>query len=228
MDHSFSNKLLLIPLFQGFSRLDFLDIVAQTPFDFRTFPAGATLMEQGQESRNLGLLLGGGAWFCERSAKGTYEYAERINAPHIVQPEALFGLHNCYTHRVVAATEVQAVLMSKQSVSQLAQASLTFQLNLLNAICSEAQHRQRMLWHKPSDTPTGRFIQFLTCRSLRASGCKRLRIRMEDLAEELCTTRLQVSNMLRSLRQEGLLTHSRGIIDIPSLSRLCKEHGARL
>ena len=228
MDHSFSNKLLLIPLFQGFSRLDFLDIVAQTPFDFRTYPAGATLMEQGQESRHLGLLLGGEAWFCERSAKGNYEYAEKINAPHIVQPEALFGLHNCYTHKVVASTEVQAVLMSKQSVSKLAQASLTFQLNLLNAICSEAQHHQRTLWNKPSATPAGRFIQFLTSRSLRASGCKRLRIRMEDLAEELCTTRLQVSNMLRAMRQEGLLTHSRGIIDIPSLSLLCKTYGARL
>ena len=228
MDHSFSNKLLLIPLFQGFSRLDFLDIVAQTPLDFRTFPIGATLMEQGQESRHLGLLLGGDAWFCERSAKGTYEYAEKISAPHIVQPEALFGLHNCYTHKVVAATEVQAVLMSKQSVSKLAQASLTFQLNLLNAICSEAQHRQRALWNKPSATPTGRFIQFLTSRSLRGAGCKRLRIRMEDLAEELCTTRLQVSNMLRAMRQEGLLTHSRGIIDIPSLSQLCKAYGGRL
>lgn len=227
MDHSFSNKLLLIPLFQGYSRLDFLDIVAQTPLDFRTFPIGSTLMEQGQESRHLGLLLGGEAWFCERSARGTYEYAEKINAPHIVQPEALFGLHNCYTHKVVAATEVQAVLMSKQSVNKLVQASLTFQLNLLNAICSEAQHRQRTLWNKPADTPSGRFIQFLVNRSMRVSGCKRLRIRMEDLAEELCTTRLQVSNMLRVMKQEGLLTHSRGIIDIPSLSQLCKAYGTR-
>ena len=59
MDHTFSNRLLLVPLFQGFSRLDFLDIVEKTPFDFRTLKPKEIVVRQGDESHRLCILLGG-------------------------------------------------------------------------------------------------------------------------------------------------------------------------
>ena len=224
MDHAFSNKLLLLPLFQGFSRLDFLDIVSSTPFDFHTFRPGSTLIKQGQECRNLGMLLGGKAWFKQQSANHLYEIAELISAPFLVQPEVLFGLHNRYTRTIVAFSEVQAVLLSKQSVSRLVKEHLTFQLNLLNCICTESQHHAGMLWHKPSRDIAQRFGIFLTQHCLRPTGEKTLSIRMEDLAEELGTTRLQVSQMLHNLHQKGLLNYSRGKIHVPSLGDLLRAH----
>lgn len=217
MDHSFSNRLLLTPLFQGFSRLDFLDIVEKTPLEFQTFQPGDIIIRQEQPCQNLGLLLGGNAWFMQSDPEQTYRYAELIPAPFIVQPESLFGLHNRYTRTVTAATELQVVILSKQSVNRLMHEHITFQLNLLNNICSEAQHRGQLMWQKRLDSPDERFRIFLLRRSLRPAGHKVLRIRMEDLACELGTTRLKVSNMLRHLSHKGLLTYSRGTIDIPRL-----------
>ena len=59
MEHTFSDRLLHVPLFQGFSRLDFLDIVAQTPFDFRTLNPREVLFHQDSECRSLCIALGG-------------------------------------------------------------------------------------------------------------------------------------------------------------------------
>lgn len=220
MDHSFSNKLLLTPLFQGFSRLDFLDIVEKIPLDFRTFQPGEVIIHQEQSCHNLGMLLGGETWLGQKDTSTTYLYEEFIVAPFVLQPECLFGLHNRYSRTMTAATESQVVILSKQSVNTLMHERIAFQLNLLNCICTEAQHRGRLMWQKRFDTPDKRFRFFLFRRSLRPSGCKRLSIRMEDLADELGTTRLQVSHMLRQLQSEGLISHSRGRIIIPHLELL--------
>ena len=59
MNHSFSNRLFPVPLFQGFSRLDFLDIVGKTRFDFHTLPNRATVVRQGDECLELTIILGG-------------------------------------------------------------------------------------------------------------------------------------------------------------------------
>lgn len=220
MEHSFSNKLLLNPLFQGFSRLDFLDIVEKIPFDFHTFKPGETIVRQEQPCSSLVLLLGGSAWVGQEDATHTYYYEELVTAPFVLQPESLFGLHNRYTRTVKVENGVQAAALSKQSVNKLMNEHFTFQLNILNYICTEAQHRGRLMWQKRRDTPDTRFRAFLSRRSLLPSGEKRLHIRMEDLAAELGTTRLNISRMLRSLGEAGLLTYGRGCIRIPRLELL--------
>lgn len=220
MDHSFSDKLLLIPLFQGFSRLDFLDVVEKVPFEFRSFKAGATLVEQEQESRQLVMILNGTVHCRQTDARHTYEFSERLSAPFIVQPECLFGLHNRYTRTIEAWTDVQSVAISKQSVFELMHRHLTFQVNLLNMICSETQQRGRLLWSALEPSLRSRFRQFLSQRSLSPRGAKTLRIRMEELADELGTSRLAVSHLIDTLRQEQLVTHSRGIMQIAAMEKI--------
>lgn len=220
MDHSFSDKLLLIPLFQGFSRLDFLDVVEKVPFEFRSFKAGTTLLEQDQESRRLVMILNGTILCRQADPRHVYELSEVLSAPLVVQPECLFGLHNRYTRTVEAFTDVQSVAISKQSVFELMHRHLSFQVNLLNTICSETQQRSRLLWTAFAPSLRTRFRQFLSQRSLSPRGEKTLRIRMEELADELGTSRLAVSRLIETLRQERLVTHSRGIMHIAAMEKI--------
>lgn len=220
MDHSFSARLLLVPLFQGFSRLDFLDIVEKTPFDFKTFRPGQALVHQEEESRSLCMLLGGEVEFTAESPDHTYRFSERFTAPWVVQAECLFGLHNRYTHTVRAVNEVQAVMLSKQSVCRLLSLYPAFQINFYNALSTFAQHTVRQLWQVRTTTLEERFRAFMHCRSLRPAGAKQLHIRMEDLALELGATRLRVSQMLSGLAERQLLTYSRGIIKVTALEKL--------
>ena len=71
----------------------------------------------------------------------------------------------------------------------------------------------------PSDIRQ-QFINFLRLRCLTQSGRKVLRIRMEDLAQELHQSRLNISRMLNALQRDGLLTMSRGVITVPQLEAL--------
>lgn len=220
MEHSFSSRLLLVPLFQGFSRLDFLDIVEKTPFDFLTLPPGKSLVEQGEDCRSLTILMGGSVCVETLSPDKTYRFCESVAAPLVVQMESLFGLHNRYGHTVRAVTEVQAVRLDKQSVRELLMANPIFQINFYNALSTFAQQSDSQLWQTPDADLEVRFVHFVRIRSLRPVGAKELHIRMEDLALQLDATRMRVSKMLATLSSADLLTYSRGSIGIPSLERL--------
>lgn len=216
----FSSRLFLVPLFQGFSRLDFLDIVEKTPLDFRTYRAGEVIVRQGDQPQSLCILLGGEAEAVAQDPEQTYVFSEKVRTPCTVQIEALFGLHNRYIHTFKACGEVQVLRIDKQSVRRLLMDYPAFQINFYNALSTLAQQRSARLWLRRRDTPEGRFRIFMHRRSLRPVGEKTLHIRMEDLALELGTTRLTVSRMLADLAARGVLEHSRGVIRIPELEKL--------
>lgn len=220
MNHAFSDRLLLVPLFNGFSRLDFLDIVEKTPFDFRTVQPGKVLVEQNEECSSLCLLMGGEAVLEAESPDHTYLFCECVKSPWTVLPECLFGLHNRYSRTVRAKTELQTVLLDKRDVRKLLLENPTFQINFYNTLSTFAQNADHALWHTLEQGIVERFTQFLTVRSLVPIGSKTLRIRMEDLAVQLDTTRLRVSKMLATLSDVHLLAYSRGQITIPAIERL--------
>lgn len=220
MDNAFSNRLLHVPLFHGFSRLDFLDIVEQTPFDFSTIAPGKVLVRQGAECRSLCILMGGEALLEVESPDGTYRFGEHVKAPWAVQLECLFGLHNHYSRTVRAVSELQAVAIDKQSVRRLLTERPTFQINFYNALSTFAQQADRQLWHAPAESLAEKFVHFVSLRSLRPVGAKELHIRMEDLALQLDATRLRVSKLLASLAAADLIEYSRGRIYIPALEQL--------
>ncbi len=220
MDHSFSNLLLRVPLFQGFSRLDFLDIVAQTPFDFQTLKPREVLFRQGDESRTLCMVLGGEMEMEAESPSHNYRLVEYALAPWVVEPTVLFGLHNRYTRTYRASAPLHVVSLSKQSVVRLLSTYPAFQINFYNLVCSQAQHFERQNWLGAAPTLRDDFASFLRKRSLRPVGRKVLCVKMVDLAAALGTTRLNVSRLLAELEEEGVLTASRGRIAVDDMQRI--------
>lgn len=215
MDHSFSNRLLTVPLFQGFSRLDFLDIVEKIPFDFRRIKANGTIVSQGDETSDLYILLVGDVECEIESPEHTYRFIETLHAPLTIQIENLFGLHNRYGRTFKAKTECQLLLLSKQSVRTLLLHNATFQINFYNALSTLSQNLTSLLWLKRAENVEKRFATFIRRRSLRPIGEKKIQIRMDDLALELGTTRLRVSQMLSRMSEKKLLFYSRGCIIVP-------------
>lgn len=216
----FSNRLLLVPLFQGFSRLDFLDIVEKVPLDFQTYKQRETIVRQDEDSKSLCILLGGEVEVEAESPEHSYRLVEMIRAPWVIQIESLFGLHNRYARTVRAYEEAQVVRISKQSVRQLLMRYPAFQINYYNALSTYAQRLSNLQWQQRYERLDERFVFFLQRRVLRPTSGKRLYILMEVLAHELGATRLRVSQMLSDLAQQNVLTYSRGIISIPSFEAL--------
>lgn len=220
MDTLFSNRLFNLPLFQGFSRLDFLDIVEKTPFSFQTLAPGEVLVRQDDTCDSLCMVLGGTIETDVDSLDHTYRFFEKFSAPWIVQPERLFGFHNRYSCTVRALSEVQVVMLQKQSVGKLLVKYPVFQINFYNLISTVAQNAIQNLWLIRTNTLNERFKRFLQVHSLNPSGPKNVHILMEDLALELGTTRLNISKMLAELSEEKLLYYARGTIYVMALEKL--------
>ena len=216
----FSNRLLHVPLFQGFSRLDFLDIVAKIPFDFRTLRPNEYVVKQGEECLGLCVVLSGEVETECMSPDQVYTYGERLGAPWCLQIENLFGYHNRYTKSYRTLTETQVMFIAKQDVRRMLVDYPAFQINFYNALSTLAQTAVQHNWSKCPEELELRFLSFVENRSLRPIGSKFLRIRMRDLADELGATRLRVSRMLAQLSDLGLVVCSRGAIRIPQLEKL--------
>lgn len=76
------------------------------------------------------------------------------------------------------------------------------------------------MWKQLPSNLEDRFLYFLLGRATRPAGRKELDIGMVDLANELVTTRLNVSKMLNELKDENLLYLSRGRIEIPEIEKI--------
>lgn len=220
VENAFSTRLLLQPFFQGFSRLDFLDIVEKTPFDFRTYRSREAIVRQGEESSSLCLLLSGSIECEAESPDHLCRITEVVKAPWAVQPECLFGLHNRYTRTVYAQAKTQIASIDKQSVRKLLADHSAFQINFYNALCTYAQNTSLELWAKREENVADRFRHFVQRRCLRPIGPKTVRIHMENLATELGVSRLRVSQMLAGFAAQGKLKYSRGVITIEALEKL--------
>lgn len=108
----------------------------------------------------------------------------------------------------------------QDELQQLCSDSLIFRINLLNILSTSLQKSKMAVWANAPKDMRDRLAHFLLSHFEYPAGHKVFKIRMERLAEELHTSRLTVSNTLRALAADGLLSVGRGSLDIPAAQLL--------
>lgn len=220
MESNFFQRLVNIPIFQGISRDDFMTIAAKIHFDFRTYQAGDVIVLADEPCNNMICIITGAIAKEMRSDDGRYLFREIADRPTVIQPDRLFGLRPRYSATFTAVKETTLLTIPKHEVRDILFEYTTFHINYLNLICSAKQIWESRLWKRLPTPLEERFVHFLLARSTRPAGRKELHIGMVDLAEELVTTRLNVSKMLNVLRENDLIYLSRGHIIVPELEKL--------
>lgn len=223
-NHGFYERLLTLPLFQGVSRSDFLEIAERIRIGFSTIGRGKHIATQDERCNELIFMLRGEMCLTRQSNDHAYSITEWTGRPTVVQPECLFGLSTCYTHSYTSARTTELIKIDKAAVRDILFFYPTFRINYLNLLSSQSQRALSVQWRPMPQTLRDRFVTFVATRCLRPAGHKQLSIKMEDLAKELLDTRLNVSRMLHVLEEEGLLTIKRCCIDIPALEQLLINH----
>lgn len=223
MESHFFQRLVNIPIFQGISRDDFINIASKVHFDFRTLQPGDTIVRTDEACSDLVCVISGSIKQITRSEDGSYFLREFFDKPTVIQPERLFGLHPRYSATFVATKETSILSIPKHEVRDILFGYITFHINYLNLVCSAKQMWENRLWKRLPDPLEQRFLHFVMTRSVRPAGRKELEIGMVGLAEELVTTRLNVSKMLNRLKNDDLIYLSRGLIVIPELEKLIQR-----
>ncbi len=214
------DKLLQFPLFQGMSRDDLELVAGHTRFGFSKTDAGKTILKEGDTCTHLILLVSGTIQVESHSDDHGYRVVEQMQAPYIVQPEAIFGYNQRYTHHFKALSDVNFITIDKEEVVRLSEDFLVFRLNLLNIFATQAQKLSRQPWRQCPQSLRERVVRFFVQHCVYPAGAKTFYILMNRLAEELNESRLDISRTLNGMQSDGLLTLHRGRIEIMSLEHM--------
>ena len=214
------DHLLQFPLFQGLSRDNLSQVAGHTKFGFLKCAAGQTVVSEDDLCTQLFFLLSGSLRITTRSDDHSYSVVEQLQAPYMLQPEAIYGYNQRFTHTYTALEESSFITISKDEVNRLSEEFLVFRLNLLNLYATQTQRLLRQPWRHRPESLAERIIRFLSLRCVYPAGPKTFHILMNQLADELNDSRLNVSRVLNAMQDEGLLKLSRGRIEVPSLEHL--------
>lgn len=217
---SIYEHLLRFPLFQGLSRTELLQMAGQTKFGFQKMAADTVVVKEEQTCDQLLFLISGSLLITTPSDTRSYSVTEHLSAPWLIQPESLFGAHPRYTSTIRTETESHFILLSKDEVLRLLDDFLIFRLNYLNLLSTQLQRRGRWPWRNSPATLRQRIIRFFLDHSTYPAGRKLFSILMNQLAQEVGDSRLDVSRVLNAMQSEGFIHLRRGQIEIPSLEHL--------
>ena len=215
------DNLLLLPLFQGLSKNDFTTILEKVRFHFLTYQEGETFIRQGETCQQLCFLLNGKAVARTMVEEPTYILSETIDAPTIIEPQSLFGMQPKYTATYQAQTQVKVLTIDKSYIFSELNKHEIFQLNFLNILSNRAQTANQKLWNAYVGSLNEKVIQFIALRSQNPiGGEKMLKITMEDWANLIDETRINLSRLLNELQDKGLLQLKRREFFIPDFEKL--------
>lgn len=213
-----------LPLFQGLGKSELAHFSTSIPHQTRRYAEGERLAEQDRPCQQLILAYHGTMQMCTLSDNNRFAFHERLQAPIALQPEALYGISPRYTHTYTAQTEVQALIIPKEGITQLFRTLEVFRLNFINLLSTVVYRQSRWLWHNLSGDTERRIINFIHAHSIYPAGEKILNISMEDLGQQLNEPRMNISQALNRLQQKNLILLKRKRIIIPALERLLQTY----
>lgn len=217
------DTLLQLPLFQGLAKNDFTSILDKVKIHFLKRKAGDTVALGGEDCRELVFLLNGSLVSKTSDRDELYTFYEAINAPFLIEPYSLFGWSTKYVSTYMALTACNLVTIEKAYLLSELNNYEIIRLNYLNILSNRAQNLHDRLWTNLPESLHDRIVEFILLHSYVPGGEKRLKIKMDDLAKLLSSTRIRVSKALNEMQDKHWLTLHRGEIRIPDIS-LLKEH----
>jgi CRP-like cAMP-binding protein len=217
---SLYDQLLQFQLFQGMSRSELLQMAGYTRFGFQKVAAGEWLVRDGDACQQLFFLVRGSLSLATSAADHAYTVVEQLQAPWLLQPEALFGLTPHYTCSVRTTADCQFITLKKDEVVRLLDDFLIFRVNMLNLLATTSQRLWHRRWRPAPLSLQERVIRFFTDHVVYPAGPKEVHILMTQLARQVSDTRLNVSRVLNALQERELVRLQRAVIVIPSLEQL--------
>lgn len=213
-----------LPIFQGLSHEDCIEILEKVNLCFTNHPAGKRLVWADTPCNRLFYLLQGEVEMETVSEDKQIAIKEYIKGPYLFEPESLFGMHTNFRSSYLACTQCSTIDISKRYILDELFRYNICQLNYLNLLSMRAQRLRRYIWKSPVDDLQVRFYYFLLHHCEQSHGKKIIQASMQNLGRQFNETRFIISHLLHDLEDKGFLTFKRGIITIPQLERLAPDY----
>lgn len=223
MKVSMYDTLLELPLFQGLTKTNITSIIEKVKMGFHKYEPKQNIVLQDSKCESLIFILAGSVTITTTDTKHNFRIEEQIEGPYIIEPYSLFGMHTKYHASYTAIDDVETLHIDKSYIlSNLCKYEI-FNLNYLNIISNRAQTANIKLWNSHIGNTKEKLMSFLTLRCIIPNGKKTLFITMEDMAELIDDTRINVSRALNEFQEKGIVVLSRKKFIINDLGKLIEE-----
>ena len=125
-----------------------------------------------------------------------------------------------YTATYQAQTQVKMLTIEKAYIFGELNKHDIFLLNFLNILSNRAQTASQKIWKNHIGTLNEKLVNFIALRSQNPGGEKTLQITMEDWANLIDETRINLSRLLNELQSKGLVQLKRKEFFIPDFEKL--------
>lgn len=209
-----------MPLFLGLTLSQLQEVANIGHINRRFVKRSVMIAEEGKPCTDLTMVLSGKVEVTTYSNNRAYRLVEYVDGPCVIEPEKLFGITTRYQATYQTHTACVTITIPKETLNIFFEKFMIIRLNLLNLICKRAQQLERRLWHIPGNTLEERIASFIKQKVLTPAGKKILYIKMTTLAEELNSSRLEISEALGAMEDKEKIIHKRGIIEVPEIQLL--------
>ena len=212
MESSMYNRLLSLPLFTGMTTGELTQMLAHIHMEFKQYEAGEVIVAQDDRCNKLIYVLKGKvrAEFIDHERH--FVLQEFIDNPFVIEPYNMHGMVQRYEHTYMTEERTDTVMISKQEFHAIMLNYKIPRMNAMNLLCAKVQKTERLLREGEPNTIGEKIVLFIKRYAVTYKGTKLLQIKMEDLAVHIQETRINVSNVLKEWKQQGLISQSRGTI----------------
>ncbi len=215
------NRLLSLPLFTGMTTGELTQMLADIHMEFRQFEGGDVIVTQDDRCDKLIYVLRGKVRAEHIEHKRHFVVQEFFDSPFVIEPYNMHGMTQKYEHTYMTEERTDTVMISKQEFHGIMLNYRIPRMNAMNMLCARIQKAEKLMRECEAKTIEEKIALFIRKQVMTGRGQKQLQIKMEDLAEHIQETRLNVSNTLKAWNREGLISQpKRGVIVVNDLEKL--------
>ena len=220
MELTMFEKILQLPIFQGLTKKEIEDIMSRIRLDFVNYQAGDEIVMQDDPCRGLIYIINGEIATEYRDPQGRFTLIEQLSPIGVIEPYNMFGMFQKYSRTYFFKTDGCTLTIDKSIVLKHLMTNHIIKINLLNIICNRYQQTQKLLCEFPDDNIRSKLVKFILSHSSIGKGQKEIHIKMTDIAAIIHETRLNVSKILNTLQQQGLVSLQRNMLLIKNIKDL--------
>lgn len=219
-DLTMFERLLTLPIFQGMTMQEISEALAHVRLDFVNYQSGDEIVVQEEPCKNLICIINGEVSSLYHDPKGRFIFSEELPSTRVIEPYNMFGMYQKYSRDYMFQTDgVTLSIERKIAISHVFNSNIV-KINMLNIVSNKYQQMHRMLTMMNDDTVEEKITKFILSISSIPKGRKELQIKMQELANIVHETRLNVSKTLNDMNDRGLLRLQRSYIEIPNIQEL--------
>lgn len=213
-------KLQELPLFQGLNMNDMSEIVTKVRLDFKQLSEEETIALQSSYCKKMVFVLKGKIRVEYIDPSNRFRFSEYIDAPTVIEPQNLFGMSQKYKRTYICQTPCQTLTIDRNQFLGVMMNYPIVKANMLNYICNKLQRTEQKIVEISHADAESKFRQLIHNYSINPRGKKHLYATMDALAEMFCETRLNVSKMLKTFKEQGLIAQERKAFTILDIDKI--------